>query len=70
MMNDSRASGQALDPPPPGLCGRCLHARTVTTARGSHFLRCALAAVDDRFAKYPRLPVLACDGYRPAPAEP
>jgi len=25
---------------------------------------CELALVDPRFPKYPRLPVLACDGYK------
>jgi 3-isopropylmalate/(R)-2-methylmalate dehydratase large subunit len=52
----------------PGLCATCRHARRITSARGSTFLRCGLAAVDPRFPKYPRLPVLACDGYRPLPA--
>jgi pyrimidine operon attenuation protein / uracil phosphoribosyltransferase len=31
--------------------------------RGSVFLLCALSGTDPRFRKYPRLPVLACDGY-------
>jgi len=47
-----------------GLCRDCRHARVVVTPR-SEFWLCALAASDPRFEKYPRLPVLACDGYRP-----
>ena len=47
-----------------GLCFHCRHARRVPTARALYFL-CELAATDPRFEKYPRLPVLACDGYEP-----
>lgn len=48
-----------------GLCADCRHSRTVRTARGSTFWRCGLADVDDRFARYPHLPVLECTGYVP-----
>jgi hypothetical protein len=34
-----------------------------TTARGSRFWRCTRADVDERFPRYPRLPVLDCAGY-------
>lgn len=51
-----------------GLCADCAHARSVRSARGSEFLLCQLSATDRRFPKYPRLPVLACPGYRPKPA--
>lgn len=47
-----------------GLCADCRHARTVVTPR-SVFWLCELAATDPRYAKYPRLPVLACDGHAP-----
>jgi len=49
-----------------GLCASCRHARVVTTPR-SRFWLCSLAAVDPRFEKYPRLPVLACPGYEVKP---
>lgn len=49
----------------PGLCGDCVHARVVESRRGSRFYLCGLSAVDPRFPKYPRLPVLRCGGYRP-----
>jgi hypothetical protein len=45
-----------------GLCLSCRHSRRVETDR-SVFWRCALAAEDPRFDKYPRLPVIECPGY-------
>jgi hypothetical protein len=33
------------------------------------FLRCALAATDPRFERYPRLPVRACEGHAPPPPD-
>jgi hypothetical protein len=35
----------------------------VSSARGSTFWRCALSERDPRFAKYPRLPVVTCEGF-------
>ncbi len=49
--------------PPPGLCGDCLHARALTTARGGTILQCLRAAADPRFDKWPRLPMLSCPGH-------
>ena len=51
-----------------GLCASCRHARTVTTPRSTFWL-CRLSATDPRFARYPRLPVLACPGYERGPRE-
>jgi hypothetical protein len=48
----------------PGLCGDCVHARTITSDRGSIFYLCQLSFTDQRFAKYPKLPVIVCPGYR------
>jgi len=50
-----------------GLCERCRHARVVATTH-SRFWLCALAAEDERFEKYPRLPVLACEGFETPPS--
>jgi hypothetical protein len=61
MMNDRRGPGQA----DAGLCARCAHVQIVASSRGSTFYLCGLSAVDSRFPRYPRLPVLACDGFRP-----
>jgi hypothetical protein len=46
-----------------GLCAQCRHSKTVTTARGSVFYRCARAETDPRFTRYPRLPVVGCAGF-------
>jgi hypothetical protein len=46
-----------------GLCAACANARRVTTPRGSSFVLCQRSVTDDRFARYPHLPVLECSGY-------
>lgn len=46
----------------PGLCADCRHAQLLASKR-SQFLRCRKADDDPRFARYPALPVVACDGY-------
>jgi hypothetical protein len=47
-----------------GLCAECANARVVESSRGSIFLRCELSRSDSRFAKYPKLPMLSCNGYQ------
>ncbi len=47
-----------------GLCGRCEHSRVIENARGSRFYLCRLSETDPKFRRYPRLPVVACEGYR------
>ncbi len=49
----------------PGLCAGCAHASLQVNPRGSRFWRCRLADHDDRFRRYPPLPVLRCVGFRP-----
>jgi hypothetical protein len=51
--------------PKPGLCESCRHARRIESDRGSIFFMCELSFEHSQFAKYPRLPVLVCSGYRP-----
>jgi hypothetical protein len=63
-MTPGPVSGPAV-----GLCASCLHASEVASARGSVFWLCRLAAADPAFARYPRLPVLRCPGYRSSPSE-
>jgi hypothetical protein len=46
-----------------GLCETCAHSRRVESAKGSVFWLCERAKTDDRFRKYPPLPVLSCPGY-------
>ncbi len=42
--------------------------RRVETERASVFYLCERAAHDQRFPKYPPLPVIRCSGYEPAGA--
>lgn len=51
-----------------GLCARCGHRREVTSARGTRYVLCALSRTDDRFPRYPRLPVRSCSGFDPRSA--
>ena len=46
-----------------GLCGNCQHMRLVTSDRGARFYLCQLSALDKKYPKYPRLPVIQCRGY-------
>lgn len=55
--------------PFPGLCADCRYHRIVESGRGSRFWLCERSRFDDRFPRYPRLPVLACAGFRPGSAE-
>jgi hypothetical protein len=48
---------------PAGLCERCRHCKRVGSTRGSVFWMCQRHDGDPSFAKYPRLPVVACRGY-------
>ena len=47
-----------------GLCASCENAQAIESSKGSVFWLCGLSKTDPRFPKYPRLPVLSCDGYR------
>ena len=53
-----------LRDPAAGLCDTCRNVRLITSDRGSVFYLCKLAATDERFPKYPRLPVVECEGYQ------
>lgn len=48
-----------------GLCATCIHMQKIASDRGATFYRCGLSAIDPRFPKYPRLPVVRCSGYKP-----
>jgi hypothetical protein len=60
--NESSAADRSR--PNAGLCERCVHGRRITSSRGSVFYLCGLSAVDPAYPKYPRLPVIRCDGFR------
>jgi hypothetical protein len=51
----------------PGLCATCLFARVVESAKGSQFWLCRRSETDERFRKYPELPVIRCEGYERGP---
>jgi len=66
MTKDAR-SGQARasssEPGVSGLCKNCRHAHRVASNKGSVFLLCGLSKTNRAFPKYPRLPVVSCQGY-------
>ncbi len=45
-----------------GLCATCQFRRDVVTPRSTFFL-CERSFTDQRFAKYPPIPVIRCLGY-------
>jgi len=45
------------------LCESCASMREVITPKGSRFLLCKLAITDPDYPKYPKQPVVRCDGY-------
>ena len=50
-----------------GLCPACRFARVVTSRR-TRFTLCERSFTEARFPRYPRLPVLTCDGFVPLPS--
>ena len=46
-----------------GLCDTCRHQKLIRNTRGSSFSLCERSKTDERFSKYPRLPVERCPGY-------
>lgn len=56
--------------PAAGLCDHCRHQRLVPNSRGSVFSLCERSRSDERFPRYPRLPVLECVGFEPRPEAP
>ena len=53
-----------------GLCLSCRHVYVVPARTGQRYYRCERSSTDERYPKYPRLPVRRCEGYDPrgAPA--
>ena len=51
-----------------GLCADCANVKVMRSDRESIFYLCRLSFTDPRFAKYPALPVLSCEGYVQGPA--
>ena len=59
----SRSSGE--EQAGAGLCASCVHAKVITSARGSAFSLCQRSTTDPEFPRYPALPMRACRGYEP-----
>ena len=49
--------------PPAGLCDSCVHQKVIANTRGSSFSMCERSKSDERFPKYPRIPVELGPGY-------
>ena len=49
-----------------GLCDSCRHQKLIRNTRGSSFSLCERSKSDERYPKYPRLPVELCPGYERA----
>ena len=45
------------------LCETFQHRKEIALGTGSRFLLCQLSHTDNRFPKYPSLPVIKCDGF-------
>jgi hypothetical protein len=52
--------------PVAGLCATCRFRQEVRNTRGSSFSLCLRSREDPAYPRYPRLPVLSCDGYEPS----
>ncbi len=48
---------------PAGLCDSCRHQRVVRNTRGGSFSLCERSREDERYPRYPRLPVVHCQGH-------
>jgi len=45
------------------LCQSCAFAKVIVSGKGSRFLLCEKSHSDRRFEKYPRQPVVRCEGF-------
>lgn len=46
-----------------GLCDSCRHQKLIRNTRGSTFSMCERSKTEERYPKYPRLPVVECEGW-------
>ena len=65
MTPDNDGGGVRHDARDAGLCADCLHARRITSSRGSVFYMCEYWEIDPAYPRYPRLPVLQCAAFMP-----
>jgi hypothetical protein len=52
-----------------GLCDSCRHQKLIRNTRGSTFSMCERSKTDERYPKYPRLPVVECAGWEKLPRQ-
>ncbi len=64
-----RAGAAKIEHMKAGLCNTCVHQKIIRSGRGSEFSMCLRSKTDERFPKYPRLPVLECPGYEKRTSE-
>jgi hypothetical protein len=62
-MTKAQSASEQITAVKAGLCDSCRHQKIIRSGRGSEFSMCERSKTDERFAKYPRLPVLECPGY-------
>lgn len=48
---------------PWSLCETCAHNREIVTPKGSRFLLCRRSITEVGYPRYPRQPVVRCDGH-------
>ncbi len=57
--------------PPAGLCNSCRHQQVVPNTRGSVFSLCQRSKTEpEQFPRYPRVPVVRCEGWERREAGP
>lgn len=64
-----RAAAAAEEAAALGLCADCRFHVRQSTRRGSVFHRCRRADEDERYLRYPPLPVRRCAGHEPGEGE-
>jgi len=47
-----------------GLCANCVYSRRVESPRGGVFFLCEYSQKDERYPKYPLLPVTRCEAHK------
>lgn len=64
-MTDENPTTAVPVPQGAGECAACVHARALANRRGSVFVLCGRAGDDERYRRYPPLPVRGCPGREP-----
>lgn len=62
-MADPTDASRTGSRPEIGLCADCRYGRVQRNRKGHEFWRCSRADTDERFLRYPPLPVERCHGF-------